>query len=100
MCFLPKSQASNDQAPGPIIARVAPRTPRMAGKRGRSGSKKQSTLLLSLLELRRPGSINLPPVKFRQALLYFGAPQSRKPALHSDSRRKNKAEQLLGVAVV
>ena len=32
MRFLPKSRASNDQAPGPIIARLAPRTPRMAGK--------------------------------------------------------------------
>jgi hypothetical protein len=32
MCFLPKSLASSDQAPGPIIARVAPRTARIAGK--------------------------------------------------------------------
>ena len=27
MCFLPKSLASMDQAPGPIIANVAPRMP-------------------------------------------------------------------------
>ena len=29
MCFLPKSLASMDQAPGPIIANVAPRMPRV-----------------------------------------------------------------------
>ena len=60
-----------------------------------SGSKTQSTPLLSLPELRRPGSTILPPVKLRQALLYFGAPEFRKPALHSGSRRKNKAAHLL-----
>ena len=64
------------------------------------GPKTQSTPLLSLLKLPPPGSINLPPVKLRQALLYFGAPESRKPALHSGSGRKNKAAQLLRVAVV
>jgi len=42
--------------------------------------KRNPRLLLSLLELRRPGSIILPPVKFRQAFLYFGALESRKPA--------------------
>jgi hypothetical protein len=60
-----------------------------------SGSKTQSTPLLSLPELRRPGSTILPPVKLRQALLYFGAPEFRKPALHSGSRRRNKAAHLL-----
>ena len=65
-----------------------------------SGPKTQSTPLLSLLKLRPPGSINLPPVKLRQALLHFGALESRKPALHSGSRRKNKAAQLLRVAAV
>src|SRR4029077_8474297 len=75
------------------------------GPRGRpeqrrcSGPKTQSTPLLSLLKLRPPGSTNLPPLKLRQALLYFGALESRKPALHSSSRRKNKAAQLLRVAV-
>ena len=39
ICFLPKSQASNDQAPGPIIARVAPRTPMMAGKAALFGTE-------------------------------------------------------------
>ena len=40
MCFLPKSRASKDQAPGPIIARVAPRTPRLAGKAALFGTEK------------------------------------------------------------
>src|SRR5580693_1431410 len=62
--------------------------------------KRNPRPLLSLLELRRPGSINLPPVKFRQALLYVGALESRKPALRSGSRRMNKAAQFLRVAVV
>ena len=31
MCFLPKSRASMDQAPGPIIARAAPRAACMRG---------------------------------------------------------------------
>jgi len=35
MCFLPNSRASIDQAPGPIIAKVAPR---IASIRGTSGS--------------------------------------------------------------
>src|SRR5580704_3136422 len=65
-----------------------------------SGPKTQSTPPLSPLELRSPGSINLPPVKLRPPLLYFGALESRKPALHSGSRRKNKAAQLLTVAAV
>ncbi len=29
MCFLPKSRASMDQAPGPTIAKLAPRTASM-----------------------------------------------------------------------
>jgi hypothetical protein len=39
MCFLPKSQASNDQAPGPIIARLAPRTPSTAGRAALFGTE-------------------------------------------------------------
>lgn len=35
MCFLPNSRASIDQAPGPTIAKVAPR---IASIRGTSGS--------------------------------------------------------------
>jgi hypothetical protein len=36
MCFLPKSRASMDQAPGPTIARMAPRTACMRGIHGSS----------------------------------------------------------------
>jgi len=31
MCFLPKSRASRDQAPGPIMANAAPKTASMMG---------------------------------------------------------------------
>jgi hypothetical protein len=34
MRFLPNSRASIDQAPGPIIARLAPRTTSVRGKQG------------------------------------------------------------------
>ena len=34
MCFLPNSRASMDQAPGPIIAKVAPRIANVTEMRG------------------------------------------------------------------
>jgi len=34
MCFLPNSLASIDQAPGPIIAKVAPRVASISGSNG------------------------------------------------------------------
>ena len=42
MCFLPKSRASIDQAPGPIIAKVAPRAASMMGIHGSPGCEKES----------------------------------------------------------
>jgi hypothetical protein len=38
--FRPKRHASNDQAPGPIIARLAPRTANTAGSSALAGSEK------------------------------------------------------------
>jgi hypothetical protein len=40
MCFLPKSLASADQAPGPIIAKVAPRIAKIMGIKGSPAPKK------------------------------------------------------------
>ena len=40
MCFLPNSRASIDQAPGPTIARVAPRVANMMGIQGSPGREK------------------------------------------------------------
>ena len=40
MCFLPNNLASIDQAPGPIIAKVAPRVANMMGMNGLSGREK------------------------------------------------------------
>ena len=40
MCFLPKRRASMDQAPGPIIAKVAPRVANMMGMNGLAGREK------------------------------------------------------------
>jgi hypothetical protein len=40
MRFRPKTQASMDQVPGPIIARVAPRTARKRGRVALAGDRK------------------------------------------------------------
>jgi hypothetical protein len=40
MCFLPKSRASIDQAPGPIIAKVPPRVANMMATNELSGREK------------------------------------------------------------
>jgi len=40
MCFRPKINASNDQAPGPIIARLTPRTASTAGSAALAGKEK------------------------------------------------------------
>jgi len=40
MCFRPKSRASIDQAPGPTIAKLTPRTPSMIGIHGSPGCEK------------------------------------------------------------
>ena len=51
MCFLPKSRASIDQAPGPIIAKVAPRVANMMGINelpGREKATQTSTIATSV----------------------------------------------------
>ena len=42
MCFRPKSRASMDQAPGPTIAKLAPRTAKYDGIQGLLGARKRS----------------------------------------------------------
>ena len=59
MCFLPNSRASIDQAPGPIIAKVAPR---IASIRGTSGSPTRNKTIHSstmVTSAPRLGSTNL-----------------------------------------
>ena len=54
MCFLPKSRASMDQAPGPIIAKVAPRIANMIEMSGLLECEK--TIHVSTTALRVPAT--------------------------------------------
>jgi len=54
MCFLPKSLASMDQAPGPIIANVAPKTANVTEISGLVESVK--TFHVSTTAIRVPAS--------------------------------------------
>jgi len=54
MCFLPKSRASTDQAPGPIIAKVAPRIAKVTEISGLAECVK--TFHVSKMAIRVPAS--------------------------------------------
>ena len=52
MCFLPNSRASIDQAPGPIIAKVAPRIASIMGTNG--SPTRDTTIHSSTMVTRTP----------------------------------------------
>ena len=54
MCFLPNSRASMDQAPGPIIAKVAPRAASTMGINGSPG--RENAIHISTMVTVAPAS--------------------------------------------
>ena len=54
MCFLPKSRASTDQVPGPIIAKVAPRIADVRESSGLTGCVNR--FHISIIAIRVPAS--------------------------------------------
>ena len=65
MCFLPNSRASIDQAPGPIIAKVAPRIAKVTEMRGLSECARRfhvstNAIRIPATGVQRPNSKSTP----------------------------------------
>jgi hypothetical protein len=66
MCFLPNSRASMDQAPGPIIAKVAPRIANVTEMRGllecvRTFHVSTNAIRTPATGVQRPNNSSTPP---------------------------------------
>jgi hypothetical protein len=59
MCFLPNSRASTDQAPGPIIAKLAPRMASISGTSG-SPTRDKTTHSSTMVTSSPPAGVHKP----------------------------------------